>query len=99
MDGDGPLGRAVCAGPRRWAEARTSFEAAWAEQESADALDGLGRSLWWLGNAPAALDARSRVFGLLRREGRDREAAAVGVWLARQYASLVHRSAMAAGPA
>ncbi len=70
---------------------------AWGAHGSADALDGLGRSLWWLGDAPGALNARSRAFALLRREGRDHEAAAVGIWLARQHAGLFHRTAMAEG--
>ena len=98
MDGSGPLeaGRSALA-RGDWAAAREAFEAAWEDQHSADALDGLGRSLWWLGDAAGALDARSRAFALLRREGRDREAARVGIWLARQYAGLFHRTAMAEG--
>src|SRR5918995_1212984 len=98
MDGNGPLaaGRSAL-GRGDWATANESFKAAWEDQESADALDGLGRSMWWLGDAPGALDARSRAFALLRREGRDREAAAVGIWLARQYDGLFHRRAMAEG--
>jgi DNA-binding NarL/FixJ family response regulator len=98
MEGKGPLttGRASLA-RGDWAAARDAFEAAWDEHESADALDGLGRSLWWLGDAPGALDARSRAFALLRREGRDRDAAVVGTWLARQYGGLFHRTAMAEG--
>ena len=98
MDGGGPLeaGRSALA-RGDWAAAREVCEAAWEDQHSADALDGLGRSLWWLGDAPGALDARSRAFALLRREGRDREAARVGIWLARQYAGLFHRTAIAEG--
>lgn len=98
MDGGGPLeaGRSALA-RGDWAAAREACEAAWEDQHSADALDGLGRSLWWLGDAPGALDARSRSFALLRREGRDLEAARVGIWLARQYAGLLHRTAMAEG--
>lgn len=98
MDGGGPLEAVRSALARGdWAAAREACEAAWEDQHSADALDGLGRSLWWLGDAPGALDARSRSFALLRREGRDLEAARVGIWLARQYAGLLHRTAMAEG--
>jgi uncharacterized protein HemY len=87
MEGNGPLVAGLSALARgHWAAARAAFEAAWDDQGSADALDGPGRSLWWLGDTAGALDARSRAFALLRREGRDREAAAVGIWLARQYA-------------
>ena len=86
MDGDGPLAAGRSAPARGdWPAARQVFQAAWDDRESADALDGLGLSLWWLGDAPAALDARSRAFALLRSEGRDRDAAMVGIWLARQY--------------
>jgi DNA-binding NarL/FixJ family response regulator len=98
MDGNGPLAAGLSALARGdWAAAKGAFEAAWDDQGSADALDGLGRSLWWLGDAAGALDARARAFALLRREGRDREAAAVGIWLARQYAGLFRRTAMAEG--
>ena len=98
MDGNAPLASGWSALARGdWTAAEVAFKAAWVDQESADALDGLGRSLWWLGDAPAALDARSRAFALLRRGGRDREAASVGIWLARQYAGLFHRAAMAEG--
>ncbi|WP_049774172.1 MULTISPECIES: helix-turn-helix transcriptional regulator [unclassified Nocardioides] len=98
MDDNGPLavGRSSLA-RGDWVAAKAAFETAWNDQGSADALDGLGRSLWWLGDAPGALDVRSRAFALLRREGRDHEAAAVGIWLARQYAGLFHRTAMAEG--
>ena len=98
MDANGPLAAGRSALARGdWAAAKAAFETAWGDQGSADALDGLGRSLWWLGDAPGALDARSRAFALLRRDGRDREAAAVGIWLARQYDGLFHRRAMAEG--
>jgi DNA-binding NarL/FixJ family response regulator len=98
MGGNGSLASGRSALARGdWAAAREAFKAAWDDQESADALDGLGRSLWWLGDAPGALNARSRAFALLRREGREREAAAVGIWLARQYVGLFHRTAMAEG--
>ena len=72
MDGQGLLaaGRSALA-KGDWPAAMEAFQAAWDEQESADALDGVGLSLWWLGDAPAALDVRSRAFALLRREGRD----------------------------
>ena len=98
MDGDGLLAAGRSALARGdWSAAMEAFQAAWDDEESADALDGVGLSLWWLGDAPAALDARSRAFALLRRERRDDEAAMVGIWLARQYGGLFHRTAMAEG--
>jgi hypothetical protein len=93
MDGNGPLAMGWSALARGdWAAAKEAFKAAWDDKESAEALDGLGRSLWWLGDAPGALDARSRAFALLRREGREGEAAIVGIWLARQYGGLFPRT-------
>jgi len=98
MGGNDPLAAGRSALARGdWLAAKEAFRAAWDDQESADALDGLGRSLWWFGDAPGALDARSRAFALFRREGRDRDAAIVGIWLAREYAGLFHRTAMAEG--
>ena len=46
----------------RWADARTAFEAALAERESPEALDGLGEALWWLGEPQAGLAYRERAF-------------------------------------
>jgi len=80
-----------------WAAARDRFQAAWSVEESADALDGLARALWWLNDPANALGVRSRAFALLRREGRDFEAAAVAIWLARQYRSLYRRGEIAEG--
>lgn len=80
-----------------WAAARDAFQLAWSVEESSDALDGLARALWWLNDPAAALDLRARAFARLRHEGRDTEAAAVAIWLARQYRSLYRRTEMADG--
>lgn len=80
-----------------WASARDDFRSAWDETESADALDGLGRALWWLDDPGGALDLRGRAFALLRRDARDAEAAVVAIWLARQYRNLFRRNEMADG--
>jgi DNA-binding NarL/FixJ family response regulator len=80
-----------------WATAREAFEDSWAAGESAAALDGLGRALWWLDEPAAALQTRSRAFALFRREGEDRAAAGVALWLAREYRNLFARHAMADG--
>lgn len=80
-----------------WCAARDAFESAWDQSESADALDGLGRALWWLSDPGPALDVRARAFAQLRREQRDGAAAAVAVWISRQYRNLYHRDAMADG--
>lgn len=80
-----------------WAAARDEFRSAWDETGSADALDGLGRALWWLDDPGGALEIRGRAFALLRRGGRDAEAAAISIWLARQYRNLFRRAEMADG--
>jgi len=80
-----------------WASARDDFRSAWDETESADALDGLGRALWWLDDPGRALELRGRAFALLRGDARDAEAAAVSIWLARQYRNLYRRNEMADG--
>jgi len=61
----------------RWADARTAFEAALAERESPEALDGLGEALWWLGEPQAGLADRERAFVSFRRAG-----SAEPTWLA-----------------
>ncbi len=80
-----------------WAAARDCFEAALSLEESADALDGLALAVWWLNDPDAALELRARAFARLRHDGRDTEAAAVAIWLARQYRSLYRRGEMASG--
>ena len=80
-----------------WSAARIAFGSAWDQAESAEALDGLARALWWLGDPGSALDVRARAFALLRREHRNIRAAAVAIWIARQYRNLYRRHAMADG--
>lgn len=80
-----------------WAAARDRFRSAWAESESADALDGIGRAEWWLDDAAGALELRARAFALLRQEGREADAAALAIWLARQHRTLYRRAELADG--
>jgi ATP/maltotriose-dependent transcriptional regulator MalT len=53
----------------RWADARATFETALAEQETPDALDGLGEALWWLGDPLASVACRERAYVGFRRAG------------------------------
>jgi DNA-binding CsgD family transcriptional regulator len=80
-----------------WATALDEFRSAWSETESADALDGVGRALWWLNDPAGSLELRARAFALFRRERRDGEATAVALWLARQYRTLYQRTELADG--
>src|SRR5262245_6123496 len=80
-----------------WTAAHTAYTSAWESDGAAHALDGIGRALWWLGDPASSLDVRARAFALLRRENRDNRAAAVAIWIARQYRNLYRRRAMADG--
>jgi DNA-binding NarL/FixJ family response regulator len=67
-----------------WPAAKSAFEAALAQGETAEALEGLARSLWWLGQPHEALIIRERAFRAFR--GHDpRRAARIALWLASEY--------------
>jgi len=51
----------------RWTAAREAFEAAFEEEETPDALDGLGLALWFLGEVGAGVAARAGVRGVCAR--------------------------------
>ena len=55
----------------QWERARAGFEAALADEESAEALEGLAEAAWWLEDAPEVLSARQRAYRLFRRRGED----------------------------
>ena len=81
----------------RWEEARAAFAASAAVDESADALDGLGRACWWLGDVRSAIRHRERAFTLLRQAGRDDEAAIVALDLCVWYLTNLENDAAAGG--
>ena len=69
-------------GPRR----ATSFAAALAAQPGdPDALDGLGQSLWWLGEREAGIESRREAYAAFRRRGDRRAAARLAVYLAGEH--------------
>lgn len=70
-----------------WSTARDEFGSAWSETESAQAFDGVGRALWWFDDPVGSLELRASAFAHFRRAGREADAAAVSIWLARQYRS------------
>jgi tetratricopeptide (TPR) repeat protein len=71
-------GRAVVG--RRWrrriGSARAGFERALQLGESAEALDGLGEAVHWLGEYERAIELKERAFVAYRRAGRALEASA-----------------------
>ena len=80
-----------------WAAARDAFAAA-LEQDAGDpeALDGLGRSLWWLGERDEGIERRREAYAAYRRRGDDRAAGGLAVYLAGEH-RIDGRPAAAAG--
>ena len=106
MGGDSTLGdpaveRALAEGSDalqegRWDDARAIFEDA-ARSGHPDAIDGLGRALWWTGETEAAIAARTRAYRAYRRAGRLDDAVRVAVWLALEYGAVPGREHLANG--
>ena len=66
-----------------WAEARDTFRALLeASPREPAALDGLGQSLWWLGDRDAAIECRREAYAAYRRDGDARNAGRLAVYLA-----------------
>lgn len=67
------------------------------ESGSAEALDGLGRALWWLKRVSEGIEARPRAYTAFRKAKRSEEAALVAAWLAREHRSLYRNDVAADG--
>ena len=80
-----------------WVEARDAFEEAVSATDSPEALDGLGRSLWWLRDERGAIVARERAYAGFRRDGELARAARIALWLAREYGLAFDNDAAARG--
>jgi ATP/maltotriose-dependent transcriptional regulator MalT len=80
-----------------WAAARDAFSAA-LEEEPGDpeALDGLGQSLWWLGERDAGIARRREAYAAYQRQGDARGAARLAIYLAGEH-RIDGQSAAAAG--
>lgn len=81
----------------RWEDARDAFNAAVSNHSSPEALDGLGRSLWWIGETADAVATRIRAYASYKRAGQHDEAARIAVWLALEHAATPGREALAQG--
>ena len=68
-----------------WEAARDAFELALKNVDSPEAHDGLGRTLWWLGDVDGAIEHRERAYTGRRANGDADEAAMIALWLAREY--------------
>lgn len=80
-----------------WREARRAFEAALANGESAEALEGLGAAAWWLDDGETTLQARERAYQLYRRRADHAAAARVAAELAEDYVYFRSEPAVAHG--
>jgi tetratricopeptide (TPR) repeat protein len=72
-----------------WEGARLAFAAALHEEPSPAALDGFGRTLWWLGDVDGAIEHRERAYAILRKAGESTAAAKIALWLSREYLEAV----------
>jgi tetratricopeptide (TPR) repeat protein len=68
-----------------WDAAREDFQRALAAETSAEALDGLGQTLWWLGEEEAAIELRTKAFAEYKRRGDADAAANIAIYLASEY--------------
>jgi ATP/maltotriose-dependent transcriptional regulator MalT len=69
-----------------WDDARAAFEEALVVSDSPEALDGLGRTLWWLRDERGAVVHRERAYAGFRRDGELARAARIALWLSREFA-------------
>src|SRR4051794_13473823 len=66
-----------------WAGARDAFAAALDDEPGdPEALDGLGQSLWWLGERDAGIDRRREAYAAYQRRGDSRHAGGLAAYLA-----------------
>jgi LuxR family transcriptional regulator, maltose regulon positive regulatory protein len=80
-----------------WEEARRRFEGALAEEETPEALEGLGAAAWWLEDAPAVFASRERAYRLFRGRGDRRAAGRVAAQVGYDYAVFRAESAVSNG--
>ncbi|MGH3128103.1 MAG: LuxR C-terminal-related transcriptional regulator [Gaiellaceae bacterium] len=80
-----------------WEAARDAFAASLAVGESPEALDGLGRALWWLRDERQAVVQRERAYAGFRRDGELARAARIALWLSREHALAFGNAAVASG--
>ena len=82
----------------RWDAARLAFEAAVADGETPEALDGLAEVRYWQGDYTAALDLRERAFAGFRARGETRYPAVLAAYyLGFEYAAVYGNHAVASG--
>jgi DNA-binding NarL/FixJ family response regulator len=86
-----------CLATGDWEGARAAFANSLTNGDSAEALDGLGRALWWLRDERAAVVQRERAYAEFRRDGELARAARIALWLSREYGLVFENDAAARG--
>lgn len=81
----------------QWAEARNGFEAALEQEESPEALFGLGNALWWLGETEAAVRHQEHAYAAFRRRSDMAQAALVAINVCLTYNASFGNNAAARG--
>lgn len=80
-----------------WSTARERYRSALAEEESAEALEGLATASWWLDDVDSAIDARERAYAIRREQHRTTEAAMLAGLLAWDHGAMRGATAVANG--
>ena len=80
-----------------WTGARDSFRAALDLGQSAEALNGLGEALWWLGETQDSVDYRERAYAEFRRRPDPVQAANIALVLCVHYQANIGNAAASAG--
>jgi DNA-binding NarL/FixJ family response regulator len=80
-----------------WTDAREAFERSIAEEESPEALEGLGVAAWWLDLADVVFDVRERAYRLYQERKDTVSAARIAVWMAWDYWAFRGEDAVANG--
>jgi len=80
-----------------WGRARDSFAEALDLTDAPEALDGLGRALWWLRDERGAIVHRERAYAGFRRDGEHARAARIALWLSREYGLVYDNPAASRG--
>jgi len=80
-----------------WTAARDAFRAALDEDETPEALSGLGNALWWMDDLRQSVECRERAYAGFRRRGDLADAAMVAITLVFDYRKQYGNAGASAG--
>ncbi|MGH2721376.1 MAG: LuxR C-terminal-related transcriptional regulator [Actinomycetota bacterium] len=81
----------------RWDDAVAAFRVALAEQETAEALEGMGRALWWLCDVRGSIRYRERAYVEFRHAGNAARACMAAIYTSVSYLVNLGNAAAARG--